>query len=103
MFIILLSYKQPLTVVDTWLAGHNIYLQKYYQAQTFICSGPQIPRNGGVILCSAESVDEVHRIVSEDPFVSNGVADYTVIEFRVADYLPGFEKFFHAAAGSMTV
>lgn len=103
MFIILLSYKQSLSIVDTFLAGHNAYLQKYYKSGAFICSGPQVPRNGGVILCTAESVDVVHRIVSEDPFVSNGAADYTVVEFRVADYLPGFEKFFHAPAGSMTV
>ncbi|MBI2420391.1 MAG: YciI family protein [Ignavibacteriales bacterium] len=103
MFIILLSYKQSLSVVDTFLAGHNAYLQKYYKSGTFICSGPQVPREGGVILCSAGTVDEVHHIVSEDPFVSNGVAEYSILEFRVADYLPGFEKFLLPAAGNKTV
>ena len=93
LFIISLSYKATLAEVDRYLAGHNQFLRKYYDNRTFLCSGPKIPRVGGVILCRSESVDSVTTIISEDPFNINNVADYEITEFRVADCAEGFETF----------
>lgn len=93
MFLILLTYKKPLAEVDQFLPGHNIHLQKYYQQRIFICSGPQVPRSGGVIVCRAESKEVVERIVQEDPFVKHGVAEYSIIQFDPVDHLPDFAPF----------
>ena len=93
LFIISLSYKAALTEVDQYLTGHNLFLRKYYDNGTFICSGPKIPRVGGVILCNAESIDAVMTIIAEDPFNLNNVADYDITEFRVADWANGFDSF----------
>ena len=93
LFIISLSYKSLLEEVDKYLAGHNEFLRKYYDNGTFICSGPKIPRSGGIILCKSDNYNVVEEITEEDPFKINGVADYEITEFRVADFATGFEFF----------
>ena len=88
MFIVLLTYKLPLAEVERHLAAHREYLDRQYAAGTFLCSGPQNPRTGGVILCRAAD-----RAAVEDPFRIHGVADYEIIEFSPVKRLPGFEAF----------
>ena len=87
MFIVLLTYKLPLAEVERHLAAHREYLDRQYAAGTFLCSGPQNPRTGGVILCRAAD------LTAEDPFRIHGVADYEIIEFSPVKRLPGFEAF----------
>ena len=87
MFIVLLTYKLPLAEVERHLAAHREYLDRQYAAGTFLCSGPQNPRTGGVILCRAADR------AAEDPFRIHGVADYEIIEFSPVKRLPGFEAF----------
>ena len=93
MYIILLSYKADLTEVDKHLPGHLQYLKKNQKRGAFICSGPRDPRMGGVILCRSESEEAVRAIVAEDPFISSGVADYELINFRAVDCAEGYEAF----------
>lgn len=89
MFIVLLTYKLPLAEVERHLAAHREYLDRQYAAGTFLCSGPQNPRTGGVILCRAA----VDALTAEDPFRIHGVADYEIIEFSPTKRLSGFEAF----------
>ena len=89
MFIVLLTYKLPLAEVERHLAAHREYLDRQYAAGTFLCSGPQNPRTGGVILYRAA----VEALTAEDPFRIHGVADYEIIEFSPVKRLPGFEAF----------
>jgi uncharacterized protein YciI len=91
LFIISLTYKSQLSEVDIHLASHNQFLRRYYDNGTFICSGPKIPRVGGIILCKSESIDSVKAIITEDPFNISNVADYEITEFRVADHAAGFD------------
>lgn len=91
LFVISLFYKANLTEVDKYLAGHNTFLTKYYANGTFICSGPKVPRTGGIILCKSVSYHLVEAIITEDPFMINDVADYEITEFRVADHAKGFD------------
>lgn len=93
MFIILLTYKKPLAEVEKNLEAHKTYLDKNYAAGNFIASGRQNPRVGGVILCRANSKDDVMRIVGTDPFFANDVADYQITEFIPSKYAKGFENF----------
>lgn len=81
MFIIVLTYLEPLDVVDRHLAAHVEYLKKQYEAGIFIASGRRIPRTGGVILARAENRQALQEILGHDPFCEHGVAAYDVIEF----------------------
>lgn len=81
MFIAILTYKKPLSVVDRFLAAHREYLAEHYAAGDFIASGPQTPRVGGVIMIKADDRASVDSIISQDPFNINGIADYQIVEF----------------------
>lgn len=81
MFIAILTYKKPLSEVDSFLAAHREYLAKHYAAGDFITSGPQNPRVGGVIMMKAENRIAVDAIIAQDPFNINGIANYQIVEF----------------------
>src|SRR6266567_3397296 len=84
MFVIVLTYVEPLDVVDRHLAAHVEYLKKQYEAGIFIASGRRIQRTGGVILARAENRHALQEILGLDPFCVRGVAEYDVIEFSPA-------------------
>lgn len=87
MFIAILTYKEPLSEVDRFLAAHREYLAKHYAAGDFIASGPQTPRVGGVIMIKANDRTAVEAIIAQDPFNINGIADYQIVEFTPAMFI----------------
>ncbi len=93
MFVILLTYKRPLSEVERYLAEHRAYLDRHYADGAFLCSGPRKPRTGGVILCRAADRESVEVLTAEDPFRMHGIADYEIIEFSPTKLIPGFEGF----------
>ena len=84
MFIIELVYKADLARIDKHMAAHVKFLKKYYAAGHFLISGRKIPRDGGIIVAVADSRERIEAIASEDPFVTRGLADVRVIEFRAS-------------------
>ncbi|MGR6874351.1 YciI family protein [Pseudomonas sp. HK3] len=81
MFIIALTYKVDLSEVDKHIENHVAFLEKYYAKGSFIASGRKVPRTGGVILAKASSLNEVEKIIKEDPFYVEDLADYEITEF----------------------
>ena len=96
MFIIILTYLKDLNEVDKYLAEHKEYLNKFYQSGNFIVSGKQKPRTGGVIISKAANKQELEKIIAQDPFSMNGVAQYQIIEFEptgcIDELLPIFRN-----------
>ena len=91
MFVIELTYKATLAEIDATMTAHVRFLKKHYAAGHFLVSGRKIPRDGGIILAMAGSLDEVEAIIHEDPFYSRGLADFCIIQFRAsqrADDMP---------------
>jgi Uncharacterized protein conserved in bacteria len=93
MFILILKYEKSIETVMEYLEEHNVFLNKYYTANKFICSGRQEPRIGGIILCNAKDKKEVNSIIKEDPFYINEIAKYEIIEFIPTKYVDGFKEF----------
>lgn len=93
MFIVILKYEKSIETVMKYLEEHNAFLDKYYTANKFICSGKQEPRIGGIILCNAKDKKEVNSIIKEDPFYINEIAKYEIIEFIPTKYADGFKEF----------
>lgn len=79
MFVVSLTYHQPIDVVDALTESHKDWLKKYYAQGVFIASGRKVPRTGGIILAKSITHAELDKILAEDPF--NAVANYDVIEF----------------------
>ena len=84
LFVIELTYKAPLDDIDAHMKAHVAFLRKYYAAGNFLLSGRQVPREGGIIIAAGEDRQQIERIISEDPFVARGLADFRVIQFRAS-------------------
>jgi uncharacterized protein YciI len=88
MFVVLLTYVKPLPEVDRHMRAHVQFLQEHYAAKTFIASGRQVPRTGGVILARAASKEALVELMQRDPFVRNGVATFEVSSSAPASTTP---------------
>ena len=91
MFVIELIYKAELSEIDQNMKAHMAFLKRHYAAGHFLVSGRKVPREGGIILALGESRKQIEAIVKEDPFVSRGLADFRVIEFRESQRAPSID------------
>lgn len=92
MFVIELSYTATLAEIDAQMAAHVIFLKKYYAAGHFLVSGRKIPRDGGIILAVGRNRRQIQAIVEEDPFYTQGLADFRIIEFRASQRADDIQK-----------
>jgi uncharacterized protein YciI len=92
MFVIELTYKATLAEIDASMAAHVIFLKKYYAAGNFLVSGRKIPRDGGIILAVGRNRRQIQAIVEEDPFYTQGLADFRIIEFRASQRADDIQK-----------
>ena len=90
MFIVTLTYKVPLDVVDGHMAAHVDWLKAGLADGWLLVAGRQVPRVGGILVARGDRAD-VEAMVATDPFVVNGVADVAVTEFVPSFVAPGLE------------
>ncbi|MEM9242760.1 MAG: YciI family protein [Pseudomonadota bacterium] len=90
MIIAELTYKKSLDEVNKFLEEHRKFLDNYYSQGIFIASGPKYPRDGGIILAMTDK-DNMMRIIKEDPFYCQEIADYKVVQFEANKYSRTFE------------
>jgi uncharacterized protein YciI len=94
MFIIDLTYKVPLDQIDEYMERHVQFLNRYYNSGKFIASGRKVPRDGGVILATANDRKEIEDIITQDPFYQHQLADYRITEFVVGKKAQHFTDLF---------
>ncbi len=94
LFVVILRYVWSLDAVLALRPKHVEFLNAHYADGTFIVSGPQVPRTGGVILARANSRAELVAILANDPFHKEGAAEYQVFEFMVNKVMDGFVECF---------
>jgi uncharacterized protein YciI len=92
MFIVSLTYVEPLETVEKFLKAHVVYLETQYASGHFIASGRKMPRTGGIILSKMASRAALEAVLREDPFAVNHVATYDIVEFEPNKVLPGYEN-----------
>jgi uncharacterized protein YciI len=92
MFIIELTYKVPASEIDAGMAPHMAFLEKYYHSGHFLASGRKEPRDGGIIFAIAPNRKEIEKIIAEDPFKKNDMAEYRVIEFKATKKVKAFDE-----------
>jgi len=93
LFIVILRYNVPLEKIDAFRSAHLDFLNNYYSKDIFITSGPQVPRNGGIIVAKSANKQTLQKILANDPFAINNLASYEVIEFTPSKWSSKFEKF----------
>ncbi|XBS70750.1 YciI family protein [Acerihabitans sp. KWT182] len=90
MFIVELTYEEPIEKVEELLEDHIAWLNKYYAAGVFVASGRKVPRNGGIIFAKSMDRAELNRVLAFDPF--NAVANYKVTEFAPSMSIPSLAE-----------
>lgn len=88
MFIVNVKYKADLSVVDKFLVEHRNWLDGLYADGQLLCSGPQNPRSGGIIIALVKDLPTLKLLMATDPFAINGVAEYTFTEFEPVKFHP---------------
>jgi len=91
MYVVSLTYRVPQEIVDFHNDAHIAWLQKAFDDGVFIAAGRKIPRTGGLLLSQAER-ETLDASLALDPFYTNGVADFEVLEFHASRVAPGFEN-----------
>ena len=91
MYVVSLSYRVPQDIVDFHNDAHIAWLQKAFDDGVFIAAGRKVPRTGGMLLSRADRAT-LDASIAQDPFYSNGVADFEVVEFHAARVASGFEN-----------
>lgn len=86
--IILVTYIKPLAEVEKYLSEHRAFLDRHFAAGTLLATGPQDPREGGVILTRTLDRTEAERWIREDPFYVNGIAEYRIVAFHPNKMVP---------------
>ena len=98
MVLFLLRYVKPIDEVERLMPKHRAFLDRCYREGKLVFSGEREPRTGGVILADVDTELEAMKIVVEDPFFSEKVADYELIRFDVSRSDPRFSAFVQGAA-----
>ncbi len=88
MFVILLHYLKPIEDVERVVVPHRAYLDELYKSGVLLASGPQVPRTGGVLLAKGMNKDDLWELLQKDPFYTEGIAEYKLIEFDPIKHNP---------------
>ena len=93
MFIVMITFKQPLEVVENYVVAHRQFLDEGYNKNYLVASGPRNPRTGGIVVSQLEDKNTLVEFFKRDPYLVNNIADYEFIEFRPVKYHPDFAPF----------
>lgn len=91
MFVVSLTYKVPDEIVDFHRPGHMAWLKDAFDGGIFLASGRRVPATGGVLLSKVDRAT-LDASLAKDPFYSNGVAEFEIIEFTATTVAEGYEN-----------
>ena len=81
-FLIEIQYTAPFEIIAEILPAHRVFLQGGYDNGLLLCSGPMVPKTGGVVIARASDKAEIEDFFSNDPYLLNNAATYHFIEFE---------------------
>ena len=64
------------------LDAHHAYTAKFIASGDILTCGPK-PDGGGVMIIRAKSKESIEEFIANDPFVTAGVQDYSIVEFNI--------------------
>lgn len=91
MFLLLGRYLKPADEVEAHLDAHRTWVRDHVEAGVFIAAGREIPLQGGLIVATGVTRDEVDAIIAKDPYFIQKIAEYDVREYDVVLATPGTE------------
>lgn len=94
MFIVTITYTQPIEAIEARTAEHREWLDQHVASGLVIATGPMVPRTGGVLVVASRGTkQDLEDLLKDDPFHVHGLADYVVIEFKAGKLNPVLAPF----------
>ena len=82
MYLLVVGYIKPAEEVTPHIETHSVWVKKYLQNGTFLMAEQKKSRLGGAILVKSMAKEELLKIVAEDSYVIEDVADYQIIDLE---------------------
>ncbi|WP_203818247.1 YciI family protein [Paractinoplanes ferrugineus] len=76
------KYLVPLDEVDKVRDEHLAFLDGLAKQGKLVIAGRQTPPVGGLVMIDAETEEEARELMSGDPYLAKGLAEYTATGFR---------------------
>lgn len=80
-FIIEGLLKNQDIMTDLIMKNHMDYTQKAINKKLILMSGLKSDMSGGLFIMKANSIEYVYDYLSNEPFKTNNIQDYTITEF----------------------
>ncbi|UZK67634.1 YciI family protein [Sphingomonas sp. M1-B02] len=90
MVIVLLDYVAEIAEVDRHRAAHVAWLKLALAEGRLVTAGRQVPLTGGVLIAKGTRA-EVEAWAATDPFVTEGVATASFVEYTPSLAAPGLD------------
>ena len=90
-FIVEINYTVPTEQLGDMTDQHRAFLQKGYDQGWLLCSGPRVPRTGGIVVARAPTLEDLQSFFANDPYKLSGMATYQFVEFQPVKYNPLLE------------
>lgn len=92
MFIVTLNYKVSTDLADRHMPAHIDWLETAFTNGVFVAAGRLVPRTGGVLISMLSSREDLSSELERDPFRTEGVADYAIVEVDMTRAVDGFDN-----------
>lgn len=92
MFVIISTYKKSLEEIDTKRGDHLAFISNYMLSGKFLFVGRKNPVDGAIIIAHNSTKEELEDIFKQDPYYTNGLAEYSITEFSPAMSAQGLEE-----------
>ncbi|WP_213012878.1 YciI family protein [Paractinoplanes toevensis] len=76
------KYLAPVDEVDKVREEHLAFLDGLIQRGKLVIAGRQDPPVGGLVMIEADTEAEARELMADDPYIKQGVAEYTATGFR---------------------
>jgi uncharacterized protein YciI len=90
-FVVEITYAVPFEQIVAALPEHRAFLQTGYDKGWLLCSGPQEPKTGGIVVARAPSKADIEQFFADDPYIKKKVATYRFVEFSPVKRQPFLE------------
>jgi uncharacterized protein YciI len=89
---VVLRYLVPIERIEESLERHRAYCRELHHRRKLVASGPLSPRTGGALLLRAVDEAELSTLLSEDPFVKEGLVEHTIHRWAPAIGVEGLDR-----------
>ena len=94
MFIVTITYTQPIEAIEAKTVEHRAWLDLHVASGLILAAGPMVPRTGGILVGRGGGTkEELESLLKADPFQVHGLADYRITEFKAGKLNPVLADF----------